>query len=115
MSRSAGQGRAAPGAVDGTGPAFDHHTITHSIHEYVRGDIHTNGIENYWSHLKRTYIGTYHYWSPEHLHRNVDEHSFRYNQRSRHVSDRMADAAAQMGGRRLPWAELVASGPHAAR
>ena len=70
----------------------------------------TNGIENYWSLLKRTHLGTYHYWSPEHLHRYVTEHSFRYNRRDRHVTDKMAEAAAMMEGRRLPWRELVAAG-----
>ena len=57
--------------------------------------------------VDETYIGTYHYWSDDHLYRYVDEHSFRYNQRSRHVLNRMADAAAAMNGRRLPWRELV--------
>ena len=87
---------------------FDHHKVIHSVGEYVRDGIHTNGIENFWSGLKRTYIGTYHYWSDENLHSYVDEHSFRYNQRSRHVTERMADAAQAMNGRRLPWRELVA-------
>ena len=73
----------------------------------MRGDVHTNGIENYWSHLKRTYIGTYHYWSPEHLDRYVTEHSFRYNRRDRHVLHRMSEAAGLMEGRRLPWKELT--------
>ena len=83
-----------------------HAKVAHSSGEYVRGPVSTNGIENFWSGLKRTYIGTYHWWSDEHLHRYVDEHSFRYNNRSRHVAERMAGAAA-MNGRRLPWRELV--------
>ena len=87
-----------------------HAKVMHSVGEYVRGPVSTNGIENFWSGLKRTYIGTYHWWSDEHLHRYIDEHAFRYNQRSRHVTDRMADAAAAMQGRRLPWRELTAAG-----
>ncbi len=86
---------------------YRHSTVAHGAREYVRGEAHTNGIENYWSHLKRTYIGTYHYMSPEHLHRYVTEHSFRYNRRNVHVTDRMAEAASLMEGRRLPWSELV--------
>ena len=86
---------------------FDHQKVIHSVGEYVRDGVHTNGVEHFWSGLKRTYIGTYHYWSDEHLHRYVDEHSFRYNQRSRHVTDRMRDAAVAMNGRRLPRRELV--------
>ena len=87
-----------------------HAKVMHSVGEYVRGPVSTNGIENYWSLLKRTHLGTYHYWSPEHLHRYVTEHSFRYNRRDRHVTDKMAEAAAMMEGRRLPWRELVAAG-----
>ena len=81
---------------------FTHHKVIHSVGEYVRDGIHTNGVENFWLGIKRTYIGTYHYWSDDHLYRYVDEHRFRYNQRSRHVLNRMADAAAAMNGRRLP-------------
>ena len=86
---------------------FTHHKVIHSVGEYVRDGVHTNGVENFWLGIKRTYIGTYHYWSDDHLYRYVDEHRFRYNQRSRHVLNRMADAAAAMNGRRLPWRELV--------
>jgi len=86
---------------------FDHHSVAHGAREYVRGEVHVNGMENYWSLLKRCYIGTYHYWSPEHLERYVTEHSFRYNRRKMHVTDRMAEAAALMEGRSLSWRELT--------
>ena len=62
----------------------------HSAGEYVRGEVSTNGVENYWSCLKRTCIGTHHYMSDDHLHRCIEQHSFRYNRRDRHVSGRMA-------------------------
>ena len=88
---------------------FGHAMVEHGAREYVRGEVHTNGIENYWSHLKRTYVGTYHYWSPDHLHRYVDEHSFRYNRRGVHVLDRMGEAAESMDGRRLTYRELTGS------
>lgn len=88
---------------------YHHHRIEHGAREYVRGEVHTNGIENYWSHLKRTLVGTYHYWSPEHLGRYVIEHSFRYNRRTRHVTNRMAEAATAMEGRRLTYRELTGS------
>ncbi len=86
---------------------YDHHKVIHSVGEYVRGDVHTNGLENFWSGLKRCYVGTYHWWSDDHLHRYVEEHAFRFNNRSRHVARRMATATAAMSGRRLPWRELV--------
>ena len=88
---------------------FGHAMVAHGAREYVRGEVHTNGIENYWSHLKRTYVGTYHYWSPDHLYRYVDEHSFRYNRRGVHVLDRMGEAATAMDGRRLTYRDLTGS------
>ena len=89
---------------------FRHARVMHSVGEYVRGPVSTNGVENYWSLLKRTYVGTYHYWSEGHLHRYVEEHTFRYNRRRDHVTDKMAEAASRMEGRRMPWSELVAAG-----
>ena len=64
---------------------FRHESVAHTSGEYVRDDVSTNGVENYWSHLKRTWIGTYHFWSVGHLHRYVDEHSWRFNRRHVHV------------------------------
>ncbi|CAN5556175.1 IS1595 family transposase [soil metagenome] len=59
---------------------FVHHVINHS-EEYVRGRVHTNGIENFWSLLKRSLGGTYISVEPFHLFRYLDEQSFRFNQR----------------------------------
>lgn len=92
-----------------SGMGYDHQRVTHGAREYVRGDVHTNGIENYWSHMKRTYIGTYHYMSPEHLHRYVTEHSFRYNRRKVTVLNKMSEAAQSMDRRSLTWRELTGS------
>jgi len=86
---------------------FHHAAVMHSVGEYVRGEVSTNGVENYRSCLKRTYIGTHHYMSDDHLHRHIEQRSFRYNRRDRHVSDRTADAARAMNGRRLPWQQLT--------
>ena len=60
-------------------PAYHHKSVTHSHGEYVNGDVHTNSIESFWAIVKRGYIGVYHYWSPKHLQRFVDEFVFRYN------------------------------------
>ena len=92
-----------------TAMGFKHARVIHSIGEYVRGSVSTNGIENYWSLLKRTYIGTYHYMSDAHLHRYIEEHSFRYNRRNRRVLERMGEAAAAMDGRSLTWRALTGS------
>lgn len=58
---------------------FNHVRINHSVGEYVRDMAHTNGIESFWSLLKRGYVGIYHYMSAKHLHRYVNEYSFRHN------------------------------------
>lgn len=59
-----------------------HETVNHSIGEYVRGDVHTNTIEGYFSILKRGIMGTYHHVSPQHLKRYLAEFDFRYNERA---------------------------------
>jgi transposase-like protein len=56
-------------------------TVNHSEENYVNGAFSTNGIENYWSHFKRTIIGTHHVVSPQHLQKYSDECSFRYNRK----------------------------------
>ena len=52
-------------------PGYGHESVAHSVGEYVRDQAHTNGIESFWSLLKRGYIGTYHWMSVKHLHRYV--------------------------------------------
>jgi len=58
-----------------------HHVVNHSAKEYVRGNIHTNGIENVWSLLKRSVTGTYHKLSVKHLDAYLDELEWRFNNR----------------------------------
>ena len=60
-------------------PGFDHESVKHSVGEYVDGMAHINGIESFWSMLKRGYHGTYHRMSAKHLQRYVDEFSSRHN------------------------------------
>jgi transposase-like protein/IS1 family transposase len=59
----------------------DHETVNHSIEEWVRGEIHTNGIENVWSLLKRSIVGSYHKVSTKHINAYLDELEFRFNNR----------------------------------
>ena len=58
-----------------------HESVKHSVSEYVRDQVHTNGIESFWSLLKRGYVGTFHHFSSKHLHRYVNEFSTRFNMR----------------------------------
>lgn len=60
---------------------FQHKFVRHSLGEYVRGEIHTNTIEGYFSLLKRGITGVFHHVSKKHLHRYLNEFDFRYNGR----------------------------------
>lgn len=90
---------------------FTHEVINHTV-GYVKGQVHTNGIENFWSLLKRTLRGTYVAVEPYHLDRYVDEQVFRYNNRKTkdnplNDSDRFMLAMSQIVGKRLTYAELT--------
>lgn len=67
---------------------YRHEVVEHSTGEYVRNGFHTNGIEGFWSHLKRGIMGIYHKVSPKHLFRYCDEFAFRYNTRDMNDIDR---------------------------
>ncbi len=86
--------------------APDHHFINHSIGEYVRGDIHTNTIEGYFSIMKRGIVGVYHHVSAQHLKRYLAEFDFRYNERAvLNVSDaeRATRAVRGVVGKRVTY------------
>ncbi len=90
---------------------FVHETVNH-LQEYVRGDVHTNGIENFWSLLKRGIKGTYIAVEPFHLFRYVDEQVFRFNNRATRDnpltdSDRFLLVLSQISDKRLTYAELT--------
>ena len=85
-----------------------HETVVHSAGEYVRVQAHTNGIESFWSMLKRSYHGTFHKISPKHLDRYVAEFATRHNMRDMSTEDQMTHLAAGMIGRRLMHKDLIA-------
>lgn len=90
---------------------YVHETVNH-VEEYVRGQVHTQGIENFWSLLKRGLRGTYVAVEPFHLDRYVDEQVFRYNNRATKDNplddaDRFMLAVSQIAGKRLTYAELT--------
>jgi len=87
--------------------AYLHEVVDHAV-EYVRGRVHTNGMENFWSLLKRGIKGTYVSVEPFHLSRYLDEQMFRYNNRiDMNDGDRFDLAVRQIVGKRLTYAELT--------
>lgn len=88
------------------------HKVVNHMQEYVNGQVHTQGIDNYWSLLKRTLRGTYIAVEPFHLSRYLDEQAFRYNNRATKDNplddgDRFAAMVSQIVGRRLTYNELT--------
>jgi transposase-like protein len=86
---------------------FTHVVVDHSKGQYVKGGFHTNGIENFWSLLKRGIIGIFHQVSPWHLQRYCDEFAARYNSRKITDSERFELSIKNSAGR-LTYAQLIA-------
>jgi hypothetical protein len=89
------------------------HGFVNHLEKYVDGRVHTNGIENFWSLLKRGLKGTYVAVEPFHLFRYVDEQAFRYNNRKDTKGEKLEDnerfqiALSQIAGKRLTFAEVT--------
>ena len=90
----------------GLSDTFKHEVVDHAV-EYVRGHVHTNGIENFWSLLKRGLKGTYVSVEPFHLFRYLDEQVFRFNMRDGNDSDRFKSVLSWVVGLRLTYNELT--------
>ena len=86
---------------------FDHDTVKHSLSEYVKGDVHTNGIESLWSLLKRAHTGTFHKLSPKHLDRYVQEFAGRHNLRALDTINQIKGIRRGMEGKRLTYKALI--------
>ncbi len=80
-------------AYRGLGHDFDHYAAQHPVGEYIRGEVHTNGMESFWSALKRGYYDTYHKMGFKRLRRHVTEFAARYNVRDLDTLDQMAALA----------------------
>lgn len=109
------QRRVAPGAsvytdearaYEGLARTHQHEAIDHS-REYVMGHVHTNGMENFWSLLKRSLGGTYVAVAPFHLTRYVAEQVFRFNERDGSDGDRFASVLSRVFGKRLTYRVLT--------
>lgn len=83
------------------------HEVVNHAREYVRGNVHTNSIENFWSLLKRTIKGTYISVSPAHLQKYVEEQVFRYNERETNDQTRFVRLLESISGKRLTYNQLI--------
>ena len=86
----------------------NHQAVKHSVAEYVRGQVSTNGIESFWATLKRAHKGTFHHLSPKHLDRYVQEFAGRHNIRKLDTLDQMTAIARGMENAQLRYKDLVA-------
>src|SRR4029079_1375995 len=94
-------------SYEGLAGDYAHRVVDHAV-KYVDGHVHTNGLENFWSLLKRGISGTYVSVEPFHLFRYLDEQSFRYNNRKEmNDSERFQMALSQITGKRLTYERLT--------
>lgn len=94
-------------SYQGLASEYAHRVVDHAV-EYVNGKVHTNGLENFWSLLKRGINGTYVSVEPFHLFRYLDEQTFRYNNRlNMNDAARFSVALSQVAGKRLTYAEVT--------
>jgi transposase-like protein len=93
-------------SYNGLNQDYVHQAIDHA-REYVRGNVHTNGLENFWSLLKRGIRGTYISVEPFHLFRYLDEQAFRFNERENTDSGRFLKGIIGIIGKRLQYAKLI--------
>ncbi len=94
-------------SYDGLEGRYAHQVIDHAV-KYVDGQVHTNGLENFWALLKRGIHGTYVSVEPFHLFRYLDEQAYRYNNRKEmNDFDRFKMAASQIVGKRLTWKQAI--------
>ena len=94
-------------SYDGLSDEYVHATVDHSAGEYVKGEVHTNGMENFWSLVKRCLKGMYVAVAPWHLFRYLDEETFRFNERLGKDADRFVQVMKQLAGKRLTYAEAA--------
>lgn len=86
---------------------YNHLTVNHTVGEYVKDQAHTNGIESFWALLKRGYIGVFHHMSAKHLHRYINEFSFRHNQIDLGTIEFINKTIAKMEDKRLTYKQLT--------
>jgi transposase-like protein len=100
-------------SYDGLANGYRHAVIDHA-ETCVRGRVHTNGVENFWSLLKRAIKATYVSVEPFHLFRYLDEEAFRFNARKATDANRFMEVLRTIVGRRLTYKSLIGDGPESA-
>lgn len=93
---------------NGLSTEYLHRFVDHTV-AYAIGQVHTNGLENFWALLKRCLKGTYVSVEPFHLKRYIDEQVFRFNNRSESDAERFVDVLESVAGKRLTYDELTES------
>jgi len=93
-------------SYNGLKAEYEHKVIDHA-EKYVDGAVHTNGLENFWSLLKRSIKGTYVHCADFHLHRYLDEQAYRFNERKEDDSTRFLTAMGKVKGNRLTYRKLT--------
>jgi transposase-like protein len=93
-------------SYDKLSPEYVHEAIDHAK-EYVRGNVHTQNLDNFWCHLKRTVKGTYVHVNAKHLDSYLDEQAYRYNERVGTDADRFVKAVKSVVGKRLTYQQLT--------
>ena len=93
-------------SYEGLESDYAHQVVDHAV-EYVNGHAHTNGLENFWSLLKRSIYGTYVSVEPFHLFRYLDEQTYRFNNRKLTDSERFSAAVDGIVGKRLTFDQLT--------
>lgn len=86
---------------------YTRESVNHSADEYVRGNVHTNGIESFWSLLKRGHYGVFHSMSKKHLHRYLSEFEMRWNMNKTCEAARLDSMLGSVAGLRLTYARLI--------
>ena len=86
---------------------YKHESVNHGVGEYIRGKAHTNGVESFWSMLKRGHTGVYHKMSSKHLQRYIDEYVGRHNARPLDTIKQIEVTFKGMSGKRLKYKELI--------
>src|SRR5438105_1130072 len=99
-------------SYEGLADEYTHNVINHA-ECYVKGHVHTNGMENFWSLLKRTIKGTYVSVEPFHLFRYLDEQAFRFNEGGDNDYGRFRNLLSSVFGKRLTYEQLIGNAPEA--